>query len=124
MLWLAIFAGGGTLIAFLPIDALAKTGLVTSLLVCALGSLRKILGPGHVCALALEPDAAVEVRFADGKMYAGKILGGAVYPWAIFLRMSVTGRRRSVSAVLWRDSLDAESFRQARVWFRDQHPAV
>ncbi len=73
----------------------------------------------HSCArLVLEEEGAVLVR-RDGAELSCRILPGSmVTPWLTVLNILPQGARFARSVVILPDSLDAESFRQLRVWLR------
>jgi toxin CptA len=73
----------------------------------------------HSCAgLVLEEEGA-EIILRDGKRQPCRILPGSLAsPWLTVLNILPEESRFSRSVVILPDSLDAEAFRQLRVWLK------
>lgn len=74
--------------------------------------------PYSCAGLLLEEDGVVLIR-RDGVHLPCRILPGSlVAPWLTVLNMLPEGERLVRSVVILPDSLDAESFRQLRLWLK------
>lgn len=118
-----IAAHGATFAALapLPFPPWAQTALAILVLFSLIHSLRKaawLSAPSANVALMLDGDQ-VMLATRSGKQLTGRILRNSlVTPYLTVLNVLPQGARFARSAVILPDSLDAESFRQLRVWLK------
>jgi toxin CptA len=118
-----ITAHGATLAALIPLafPIWAKMALAFLVLLSLGYHLRReawLFAPSATVALILEGDQVV-LSTRDGKHLMGKILHDSlVTPYLTILNVLPQGARFSRSVIILPDSLDAESFRQLRVWLK------
>ncbi len=120
---LLIAAHGVTLAALLPLalPIWAKAALASLMLFSMVYHLRRdawLSAPSSGIALNLEGDQIV-LTTRGGEQLAGQILRDSlVTPFFAVLNILPQGARLARSVIVLPDSLDAESFRQLRVWLK------
>lgn len=118
-----IVAHGAALAALFPLTLPAWSKVVLALLMLfgLAYHLRRdawLSAPSSGTALMLEGDRVV-LSTRGGKQLAGKVLRDSlVTPLITVLNVLPQGARFARSVIILPDSLDAESFRQLRVWFK------
>jgi toxin CptA len=118
-----IAAHGATLAALFPLafPIWAKTALAFFVLLSLGYHLWReawLSTPSATVALMLESDQVV-LTTRSGKQITGKILRDSlVTPYLTVLNILPQGARFARGVVILPDSLDAESFRQLRVWLK------
>ncbi len=118
-----IAAHGATLAALLPLalPVWAKAALTPLMLFSLMHHLRRdawLSAPSAGVALMLESDRAV-LSTRGGEQLTGQILRDSlVTPFFTVLNVLPQGARLARSVVIMPDSLDAESFRELRVWLK------
>lgn len=116
-------AHGAALAALIPLafPAWAKAALGVVILFSLWYHLRRdawLAAPSSGMALTLESGHAL-LATRDGKPLAGPVLRDSVVtPRITVLNMAPEGARFARSVIILPDSLDAESFRQLRVWLK------
>ncbi len=120
---LLITAHGAAFAALLPLTlpTWAKAALATLVLFSLVHHLRRnawLSAPSAGVALMLEGDRAM-LSTRGGKQLTVQIRrDGLVTPFLTVLNVQPQGTRLARSIVILPDSLDAESFRQLRVWLK------
>lgn len=120
---LLAMAHGAALAALFPLalPAWTKAALSLVILFSLMYHMRRdaLLTSGiAVMVLMLEQDKAV-LTLRDGGQLTGQVLGDSlVTPYLTVLNILPQGARLARSVVILPDSLDAESFRQLRVWLK------
>ena len=118
-----VAAHGITLAALFPLGLpmWAKMALASLMLFSLIYHLRRdawLSAPSASVALTLEGDRAV-LTTRGGEQLAGQILRDSlVTPFLTILNILPQGARLARSVIILPDSLDAESFRQLRVWLK------
>lgn len=118
-----IVAHGAALAALLPLalPKWSKAALALLVLLDLGYHLRRdawLSAPSSGTALALEGDR-VMLATRGGKQLSGKVLRDSmVTPFITVLNVLPQGARFARSVIILPDSLDAESFRQLRVWLK------
>jgi len=118
-----IAAHGITLAVLFPLEfpLWAKTALALVVLLSLGYHLRRdawLSAPAAGVGLMLDGDQVV-LTTHSGKMLSGQILRDSlVTPYLTVLNILPQGARIARSVVILPDSLDAESFRQLRVWLK------
>ena len=118
-----IFAHGAALAALLPLTLpiWSKTALALLMLFSLMYHLRRdawLSAPSSGIALKLEGDQVV-LGTRGGEQLVGQVLRDSlVTPFIAVLNILPQGARFARSVVILPDSLDAESFRQLRVWLK------
>ena len=118
-----IVAHGAALAALLPLTlpAWSKVALAFLMLFSLMYHLRRdawLSAPSSGIALKLEGDRVV-LTTRGGEQLVGQVLRDSlVTPFITVLNVLPQGARFARSLVVLPDSLDAESFRQLRVWLR------
>lgn len=118
-----ITAHGATLVALLPLalPGWAKAALASLMLLSLMHHLRRdawLSTPSAGVALMLECDRVV-LTTRGGEQLTGQILHDSlVTPFITVLNILPQGAHLARSVVILPDSLDAESFRQLRVWLK------
>jgi toxin CptA len=119
-----IAAHGATLVALLPLDLLplwAKAGLAFLVLFSLIYHLRRdawLSASSAIVSLILDGEMIILIS-RGGEQFAARILRDTlVTPFIAVLNVLPEGTRLSRSMVILPDSLDAESFRQLRVWLK------
>lgn len=118
-----LLAHGVTVAALLPLDLplLAKSGLVFLIAFSLLYQLRRtawLTASTAVVALALEGDDII-LTTKNGALIPSRVLRDSlITPYLTVLNVLPQGGRFARSAIILPDSLDAESFRQLRVWLK------
>lgn len=115
-------AGALALLLWMPLPA-AVQGLLAVVLCVAVA--HAILHdawrwlPRSIVALQLAGDGSLRCQTQDGRWREAQVLGSScVTAWLTVLNLRLSGRRFGCSTVLLPDSLDAEDYRQLRVWLR------
>lgn len=118
-----ITAHGITLAALLPLalPLWAKAALASLMLLSLMHHLRRdawLSAPSAGVALMLEGERVV-LTTRGGEQWAGQILHNSlVTPFLTVLNVLPQGAHFARSVVILPDTLDAESFRQLRVWLK------
>ena len=116
-------AHAGALAALVPLSlpSWAKLALAALVLTSWLFQLRRtawLSAPASVVAFSLEENRVTWCT-RSGKRLNGKIMHDSlVTPWLTILNLLPQDARLAHSIVLLHDSLDAEAFRQLRVWLK------
>jgi toxin CptA len=109
------------MVLVVPLPMWAQAGAMALLAVSLIHSLRRhasLSAADAIVALSLHGDDAMLFR-RDGREVAGRLLGNStVTPYLSILNVRPQGARWSRSVVIVPDGLDAEMFRQLRVWLR------
>jgi len=118
-----ITAHGATLAALFPLDfpIWAKTALAFLVLLSLGYHLWReawLFAPSACVALMLEGDQVVLSTRGGEQLTAQILRDSLVTPYFTVLNILPQGARFSHSVVILPDSLDAESFRQLRVWLK------
>lgn len=96
----------------LEVQSAACSLLLASALAVGIGLHRNCLRN-----LTLRGDGRVELEFADGRRgEASVVAGSTVLPWVVILRIEMGDRK--LALLIAADMLNAEDFRQLRVWLR------
>lgn len=103
----------------LPIAAQVLLAMcVTGSLVVSLRRHALRSAPGAITGIALRDDGSAAIlRVAARDWQECELRAGYVHPLLVIVRIA-RGRFRSEAVVIPRDALDAETFRQLRVWLR------
>lgn len=69
--------------------------------------------------ITLAADDHVMITCLDGSTFRGEVLpGSVVHPTLTVLNLRVLGRRLSYHVIVMPDAVEAQAFRQLRVWLR------
>ena len=118
-----IVAHGAAFAALLPLalPAWSKVALALTMLFSLVYRLRRdawLSAPSSGTALMLDGDRVV-LTTRGGQQLAGHVLRDSlIMPYITVLNVLPQGTRFARSVIILPDSLDAESFRQLRVWFK------
>lgn len=106
----------------IPLALAVKIGMAVVLSSSLLFGLRQHVwraGKRSVCAIRLTGECEISLQGQDGTWLEAAILPSSfISPYLTVLNLKIETERRARHVVLLPDAMDAEQFRQLRVWLR------